>query len=58
MGFLEQSIIWVKGGGGHEGPYHDIVVIALMTIKFGTIVKLDVFYTMVAKKLDVTTISI
>ena len=34
------------GGGGH----HNFVVIALMIIKFGTGVKLDVFYTMVTKK--------
>ena len=38
------------GGGGHEGPYHDFVVIALMIIKFGTGVNHDVFYTMVTKK--------
>ena len=36
-------------GGGHEGPYHNFVVIALMIMKFGTSVKLDVFYTMVTK---------
>ena len=38
-------------GGGHEGPHHNFVVIALMNMKFGTGVKLDVFYTMVTKKL-------
>ena len=32
-------------GGGH----HNFVVIALMIMKFGTGVKLDVFYTMVTK---------
>ena len=36
---------------GHEGPNHNFVVIALMIMKFGTGVKLDVFYTMVTKKL-------
>ena len=37
--------------GGHEGPrpHHNFVVIALMIMKFGTGVKLDVFYTMVTK---------
>ena len=38
------------GGGGHEDPHHNFVVIALMIMKFGTGVKLDVFYTMVAKQ--------
>ena len=31
-------------------PHHNFVVIAPMSMKFGTIVKLDVFYTMVTKK--------
>ena len=35
--------------GGHEGPHHNFVVIAPMIMKFGTGVKLDVFYTMVTK---------
>ena len=30
-------------------PHHNFVVIAPMIMKFGTGVKLDVFYTMVAK---------
>ena len=34
------------GGGGH----HNFVVIAPMIMKFGTGVKLDIFYTMVNKK--------
>ena len=41
------------GGGGHEGhkgPHHNFVVIALMIMKFGTGIKLDVFYTMVTKE--------
>ena len=32
-------------------PHHNFVVIALMIMKFGTGVKLDVFYTMAAKKI-------
>ena len=36
--------------GGHEGPHHNFVVIAAMIMKFGTDVKLDVFYTMVTKR--------
>ena len=47
MGFFEPSV-W---GGGHEGPHHNFVVIAPMSMKFGTLVKLDVFYTMVTKDL-------
>ena len=31
-------------------PHHNFVVIAPMIIKFGTGMKLDVFYTMVTKK--------
>ena len=38
------------GGGGHEAPHHNFVVIAPMIMKFRTGVKLDVFYTMVTKK--------
>ena len=39
------------GGGGHEGPpHHNVVVIPPMIMKFGTGVKLDVFYTMVTKE--------
>ena len=37
------------GGGGHEGPHHNFVVIAPMFMNFGTGVKLDVLYTMVTK---------
>ena len=46
MGFFLNRQLW---GGGHEGPHHNFIVIAPMIIKFGTDVKLDVFYTMVAK---------
>ena len=38
------------GVGPLRAPHHNFVVIALMIMKFGTGVKLDVFYTMVTKK--------
>ena len=47
MGSFEPS---VKGGGEHEpspSPHHNVVVIDPM--KFGTGVKLDLFYTIVTK---------
>ena len=44
MGFFEPSVM-----GGMRAPYHNFVVIALMIMKFGTGIKLDVFYTMVTK---------
>ena len=47
MGFLEPSVM---GGGGMSPPHHNFVVIAPMVMKFGTGVKIHVFYTMVAKK--------
>ena len=31
-------------------PHHNVVVIAPMIIKFGTGIKLDVFYTLVTKR--------
>ena len=41
-----------------RAPHHNFVVVAPMIMKFGTDVKPDVFYTMVAKKVcDVTTIT-
>ena len=46
------------GGGGHEGPHHNFVVIAPMIMKFDTGVKLDVLYTMATKNCDVTTIAL
>ena len=49
MGLFEPSVMGV--GGGHEGPHHNFVVVAPMIMKFGTGVKLDVFYTMVTKNL-------
>ena len=56
MGFFEPSVIG-GGGGGMRAPHHNFVVIAPMIMKFGTGVKLDVFYTMVTKICDVTTIT-
>ena len=38
-----------------RAPHHNFVVIVPMIMKFRTGVKFDVFYTMVAKKCDVTT---
>ena len=46
MGFFEPSVM-----GGMRVPHHNFVVIAPMIMKFDTVVKLDVFYTMVAKTL-------
>ena len=40
-----------------RAPHHNFVVIALMIMKFGTVVKLDVFYTTVTKNCDITTIT-
>ena len=52
-GFFQPSVM----GGGMRAPLHNFVVIAPMIMKFGTGVKLDVFYTMVTKNFDVTTIT-
>ena len=38
------------GGGGMRALHHNFVVIAPMIMKFGTGVKLDVFYIIVTKK--------
>ena len=38
------------GGGSMRAPHHNFVVIALMIMKFGTGVKLDVLCTTVTKK--------
>ena len=46
MDLFEPSVM----GGGGEG-HHKFVVIAPMVMKFGTGTKLNVFYTMVTKKL-------
>ena len=55
MGFFEPSVM--GGGGGMRAPYHNFVVIAPMIMKFGTGTWLDVFYTVVTKSCDVTTIT-
>ena len=49
MGFFEPSVM---GDGGMSLPplHRHFVVIAPMTMKFGTVIKLDVFYIMVTKK--------
>ena len=39
------------GGGGGMTVHHNFVVIAPMIMKFGTGMKLNVFYTMVTKNL-------
>ena len=55
MGFFLNRQSW--GGGGHEGPHHNFVVIAPMIMIFGTGIKPDIFYTMATKNCDVTTIT-
>ena len=54
MGFF-----WtVSYGGGMRAPHHNFVVIAPMTMKFGTVVKLDCILHNGNKKIcDVTTIT-
>ena len=47
MDFFEPLVM----GGGGMRPHHSFVVIAPMIMKFGTCIKLDVFYTMVTKSL-------
>ena len=39
MGFFEPSVTG-EGGGGHEGPLRNFVVIVPMIMKFGTVIKL------------------
>ena len=48
--YLTWAFLNSHGEGGHEGPHHNFVVIAPMILKFGTGIKLDVFYTMVKKE--------
>ena len=40
-----------------RAPHHNFVVVALMIMKCGTGVKLDVFYTMVTIICDITAIT-
>ena len=53
MGFFETVSHGGEGGGGMS-PHHNFVVIAAMIMKFGTGIKLDVFYTMGTKKIVTT----
>ena len=46
MGFSKLLVM----RGRHEGHHHNFVVVALMTLKFGTGIKVDVFNTIVTKK--------
>ena len=56
MGFIEPSVIGGGGGGGGmRAPHHNFVVIAPMIMKYGTGIKLDVFYTIVTNVCDVIT---
>ena len=55
--FFQPSVMGGGGGGGMMVPHHNFVVIAPMIMKFGTDIKLDVFYTMVTKNCDVTIIT-
>ena len=48
---ISRTIGHPDGGRGALGPHRNFVVIAPMTMKFGTGIKLDVFYTMVTKKI-------
>ena len=41
---------WGGGGGGGHDAHHKFVVVALMIMKFGRGITLDVFYTMVSRK--------
>ena len=54
MGFFGHSTLW---GGGMIPPYHNLVVIVPMIMKFGTRMKLHVFYTMVTKNCDGTSVT-
>ena len=48
MGFYEPSVL-EGGGGGAWCPHYKFVASAPMIMKFGTGMKLDVFYTTIAK---------
>ena len=50
MGFF-WTVSHGGGGGAIRAPHHNFVVIALMIMKFGTGVKLDVFYTTETSKI-------
>ena len=38
------------GGGGMRALHHNFVVVNPMIMKFGTVIKFDVFYTTVTEK--------
>ena len=48
-GLFEPSVM-EEGGGGHEALHHNFAVMALMIMKFGTGINIDVFYTMATKR--------
>ena len=51
MGLSWSIMVVVRGGGGFmRAPQHNFVVVVSKIMKFGTGIKLDVFYTMVTKK--------
>ena len=50
MGFFGTVSYGGGGGGSMRAPNHNFVVIAFMIMKFGTGVKLDVFYIMATKR--------
>ena len=52
---FDMGFFWTVSQGG--GRHHNFVIIALMIMKLGTSIKLDVFYTMVTKNCDVTSIT-
>ena len=57
MGFFLNRQSWRRGGGGMRAPHHNFVVIAPITMKFGTDVKLDVLHNGSKIIYDVTTIT-
>ena len=46
---VDMGSFWTVSQGVHECPHHNFVVITPMIKKFGTGIKLDVFYIMVTK---------
>ena len=55
MGLFEPSVM--GGAGGMRGSHHNFIVIAPMIMKFGTGIKLDVFYTTVTENLVASLLS-
>ena len=51
------GLFWTVSHGGHQVPLHNFVVITLMIMKFDTSIKIDVFYTIVAKKFVISLLS-